>query len=181
MTDETGYAPPHWVDRGAIDDLPAPRGWLRNIHALGAVMFARREGPPSDARLNWLCREVERMNRSMKGQPNLVFRASLLAVSVVAPLLVLRLPPFRRLRFETRVRALERFERSIFGMMLFALKAILCIVWFEHPEEAKAIGFDGQCMNSSVVAEVPSDEALLSVEAAADNGGVAPGLSGVNS
>ena len=162
MSDESALAPSHWVDRSEIGDLPAPkRIWLRNVHALGAVMFARRDGPPADARLNWLCREVERLNGAMRGQPNLVFKASLFAVSVFAPLLIFRLPPFRRLKFGTRVRALERFERSIFGMTLFALKAIMCIIWFEHPEEARAIGFDGSCLASTHDVDPPALEVVV--------------------
>jgi hypothetical protein len=59
--------------------------------------------------------------------------------------MIFRLPPIRRLSFEDTERALERFERSPMGMMLFAVQTLVCIVYFEHPDAAAEIGFDGQC------------------------------------
>jgi hypothetical protein len=71
-----------------------------------------------------------------------------LAISVLGPLHVSRLPPFRRLSQEQRARALERMERGPFSLAVFGAKAILCILYFEHPGPAREIGFDGSCLVS---------------------------------
>jgi hypothetical protein len=37
-------------------------------------------------------------------------------------------------------------ERTFLGPLLLALKTILCILYYEHPDAAAEIGFDGECM-----------------------------------
>ncbi|MCA9515530.1 MAG: hypothetical protein KC635_11345, partial [Myxococcales bacterium] len=63
---------------------------------------------------------------------------------VVAPWLAGRLGPLERLPVSERVAALERLERSPLGLSVFALKATLAILYFEHPDAAAEIGFDGR-------------------------------------
>jgi hypothetical protein len=38
-------------------------------------------------------------------------------------------------------------ERSALGLAVFGAKAILCIVYYEHPDAAGAVGFDASCLD----------------------------------
>lgn len=73
-----------------------------------------------------------------------VFAFALFCLTWLAPLWSFSLPTLGSLSLEKRAHALERWERSPFGMTLFAVKAILCILWFEHPDAAAHMGFDGR-------------------------------------
>lgn len=141
-------APGHWVDR-TPGHAPAPRGWLRDVAALAEVMFATPEGPPHRARVRWLCAELDDFTRHCGLKSAALIRSTVLATSRLAPLTVGRPGPLRRLPFERRVEALERFEASALGMAAFAVKATLCILWLEHPDTAREVGFDGQCKGST--------------------------------
>lgn len=137
-------APSYWVDHGAHDETrPMNTRWLRGLYAVAEVMFATDAGAPPAGRLRWLCHDTAHFLDSIRGRGAFVFRFALLLVSVLAPLMVLRPLPLRALSFERRRLALARYERSPLGLTLFVLKAILCIVWFEHPDSARQVGFDG--------------------------------------
>jgi hypothetical protein len=138
--------PAHWVDKDARrQQPPLDKRWKKAVFAVGAALLADASGPPPDNRLKWMAHELENMLESIAGRGRFIFRAALFFVSVLAPLMIFRLPPIRRLSFEDTERALERFERSPMGMMLFAVQTLVCIVYFEHPDAAAEIGFDGQC------------------------------------
>jgi hypothetical protein len=40
---------------------------------------------------------------------------------------------------------LERLERGPLSMTVLGVKAMLSLVWYEHPRSARDIGFDGDC------------------------------------
>ncbi|GMV43025.1 MAG: hypothetical protein AMXMBFR64_47410 [Myxococcales bacterium] len=144
---QTAVAPPTWVDHTASDDRRVmDTRWLRALYAVAEVMFAGDRGLPPPARLRWLCHDTQDFLRQIRGRGALVFRLALLLVSIVAPLFVLRPLPLRALSYERRCVALARYERSPLGLSLFVLKAILCIVWFEHPDSAREVGFDGSSL-----------------------------------
>ena len=57
-----------------------------------------------------------------------------------------RLPPLRRLSVEDRIRALTRLEDSQAGSSLvLACKAVLCMVYYEEEEAARAIAAHDPC------------------------------------
>lgn len=62
-----------------------------------------------------------------------------------APLILLwRCTTFESLPYSDRVRVLERMETSRIGaltLVLAAYKAILCFIYFEHPDELAAVGY----------------------------------------
>jgi hypothetical protein len=119
---------------------------LRAVRALAEALFATLAGPPPADRLDWLVQDLDDFLGRSGARSRVLLRLSLLAVSVVAPLMVFRLQPLRALPLDRRTEALERFERSFFALPLFALKAILCVLYYEHPDAAREIGFDGACM-----------------------------------
>lgn len=140
-------APSYWVHREALEDPPPlSSGRLRALFGLGEVMFATDDGPPPGSRLRWMCHDLEDLLRRIRGRGTFLFHLCLWLVSTLAPLLVLRPMPLRALPIALRARALERYERSPLGLTLFVLKAMMCIVWFEHPESAREVGFDGRAL-----------------------------------
>lgn len=153
--------PSYWVDHSACDPQPElDRRWKRTVAHVGSVLLADASGPPPENQMRWACHELDAMLTEIGGRGKFIFRASLFAVSLLAPLMIFRFPPIRRLSFETTTHALERFEKSPFGMMLFAVQTLLCIVYFEHPNAAAEIGFDGQCLGQRL--DVALDENLRS-------------------
>ena len=78
-----------------------------------------------------------------------MFKLSLLAVRILVPLAALRPIPLTWLGPDTRTRALNRIDRSALCGPAIAVKAILCILYYEHPEAAAEINFDGQCLKDA--------------------------------
>lgn len=114
--------------------------------AVAEALYTTREGPPPTERLDWLVDDLDHFVAQAGPRAGRVFGLCLLAISVLAPLLALRCVPFRWLSLDTRTRALERMERSPFALALFGAKALLSIVYYEHPDAAASIGFDGTCL-----------------------------------
>ncbi len=74
-----------------------------------------------------------------------LYGAAVLALTVLAPLVIGRLPPLGRLPVRERARALSVLEHSRFGAPVLAVKALLCVLYYEHPDAAREVGFDGEC------------------------------------
>lgn len=123
----------------------------RATRAVVEAVFARRgdtgelEPPPSD-RVAWVCGEIDDFLARSSGRSYALVLLSLFAVSVVAPLFVRRLGTLASLATRDRVHALERFEASSFAPALLAVKALVCVHYYEHPEAAREVGFDGACL-----------------------------------
>lgn len=136
----------HWVDHQAkARRAPEPEGWRRSFFSIAEVLFAQEGEPPPPQRLRWLCEKTRLFAEDVGGRGIFAFRAGVFLAEWVAPVLVGQLPPLRQLDFHTRVEALERMERSPLGLALFAVKGVACINYFEHPDTARAVGFDGGC------------------------------------
>jgi hypothetical protein len=118
---------------------------LATTSALAEALFAADEGAPPAARMRWLCDELADFLERSGAKARLFFRLSLLAVSILAPLMIRRLVPLRALPLAERTRALARLEESAVALPFFAVKAILCILYYEHPEVAREIGY-GSCL-----------------------------------
>lgn len=115
---------------------------LDTLMAIAEALFATEDGPPPADRLAFLRRELDDFMARTSSRGRFYFSAGAAIVSVVAPLMVRRLPPFRRLRLEHRTKALTRFEASALGAVLIALRAILCLLYYEHPEALREIGME---------------------------------------
>lgn len=122
---------------------------LRTTRALAEALFATRDGAPPAERIDWLSEELDDFFARAGTKSRWLFLVSLFTVSVVAPLLVGRLSPLRSLPLDLRTRALEKMERGSFALPLLAVKAMLCVIYYEHPDAARAMGFDGACMLTS--------------------------------
>lgn len=142
-------APRWWVDpeigRRTYEE---PRGWVRSLRAVAEVMFADERGVPPEEQIRWLCAETKKFVDDIGGKGRLVFRLGLFATDWVAPLFSLKLPPLRRMHWVERAIALKRYEASPLGLSLFAVKVFTSMIWFEHPDIAERVGFDGAAIVS---------------------------------
>lgn len=147
---ETPLAPEHWVDREALDVEPPPlrRRWHRRVTQVAEAMFASASGPPPAARLRWLAYELDDFLSRVGTRSRLVFRFALFAATWLAPLWALRVGPLGWWSIDRRLVALERYETSTLGPTLLVVKAILCILYYEHPDAAREIGMDGGCLHA---------------------------------
>lgn len=124
--------------------LPGPL--RRTARAFAEALFADDAGPPPPDRLDWLLDDVEDFLGRSGGRAQGVFQASMLALATLAPLAVGRPLPLWALDWETRVKAVERFEQTPLGLAVLGAKAMLCIVWYEHPAAQAEIGYDRGCL-----------------------------------
>ena len=118
----------------------------RDARALAEAYFSDENGPPPAARLDWLIEEIDDFVRHAGPRARLTFQGATKAVSALAPVAIGKLPPLRGLTLEDRVRAIEKFEATQLGLAALGAKAMLCIIYYEHPDAAREIGFDGKCM-----------------------------------
>jgi hypothetical protein len=125
-----------------------PAGVIRRARAVAEAVFLRADGPPPASRLDWLALELEDFLARSGTQTRVVFRLSLFVVSLLAPLSIGRLRSLESLPLRERVRALGRLEDR-FGPPVLAVKALLCVLYYEHPDAAREVGFDGSCLTGS--------------------------------
>lgn len=137
--------------RGTLDPKP-PRDAKRPRAALGVrrakaaravaeTLFATDDGQ----RLEWLVNELDSYLAHSGPRAKLLLLVGLFATSVLGPLLALRFPPFRAHGAASRGKILERVERSFVSLPFLALKALLCVIWFEHPASLAHTGYDDRC------------------------------------
>lgn len=143
VVDEDPYVIAGWDSRARRPGLP-PRV-RRAARALAEALFLRPSGPPSPEVLDWLERDLDDFFGHVTLRARLLFRACLATVVWLAPLVILRLPPLSRLPVAERVRALTRFERTPLALAFLGAKALLSIVYYEHPDAAASIGWDQAC------------------------------------
>jgi hypothetical protein len=132
------------------NQLPSPAGAARpsgapsarsveTMMAIAEAAFSTEAGAPPAERIEWLRREyVDLMSRA-SSRGRFYFWAGALVVAVAAPLMIGKLARFRRLSLADRLQALRRFEAHSLGSILIALRAILCLLWYEHPQVAREV------------------------------------------
>jgi len=143
-TPQRATLPSWWVAHDIPEMLPPARGinnWA--LFHIAEALFTTDEGPPPEARLRWLCHEMSDFLARAGGRARLLFSVALFLGTWMAPLWVMRLPPLSLLSRERRIEALDRLEASAIGTPLFALKAIASLIYYEHPDAAHELGFDG--------------------------------------
>jgi hypothetical protein len=64
-------------------------------------------------------------------------------LALLAPLFVRRVGHVASLSLPARTVALQRMEAGPAAPLVLALKAVLCTVWYEHPEVAAEVGWTG--------------------------------------
>lgn len=130
--------------------MPNSKRSQGSIRAVAEALFHDGEHAPAPAELDAL--EVDMTDFLEQGGawPRLVIGASLLVVTVLVPLMLRKLGGFARLPVAERIEGLQRLEESALGLPLLAVKAALCIVYYESPVGVARLGFDQQCMSGRV-------------------------------
>ncbi len=123
---------------------PLPDATVRRALAVAEAMFASEEGPPPAERLDWVGSELRGFLGHSGPDAQRVFRLCLFAVTVLGPLWSWQIGYVGRELSERR-RQLDRVERSLLATALFGLKAVLCLLYFEHPDAARDNGATGGC------------------------------------
>jgi hypothetical protein len=142
-------ATPSILARG--NRLPGPAGERRPTGAFGKrsldtlvaiaeALFSTDDGPCPPERLAWVELQLADLMARASPRGRFMFTMGAFAVSTIAPILVGRWPPFSRLPLPVRIEALTRFESRPIGSALIALKAVLCLVYYEHPDAAAEVG-----------------------------------------
>jgi hypothetical protein len=116
------------------------------IRALAEAVFSNEGVIPSTHRLNWLMDEINDFLTKAGALSRTSYLAALYALTSSAPLFVASVKPFHKLSLAKRVTALQRVENSPISGTLFASKALLCLLYYEHPEVGPEVGFDGHCL-----------------------------------
>jgi len=101
------------------------------IQAIAEAVFAS-EAAAAEERVRWLCSEVDDVLSHMGVSSRALVRASVLGSGRGADLR----PPataLERLSVQARIEALAAMEKSFAAAPLLAVKALLCIVYYEHP------------------------------------------------
>lgn len=113
---------------------------VSSARIVAEAIFSTDAGPPPAERLDWLSTQFDDLLRRVSPIARLAFRAVLLVLSVLPPLYVGRPAPLRALDVPTRVRALARFERGFAAGALLMVRAMLCIIYYDHPDAAREVG-----------------------------------------
>lgn len=117
--------------------------------AICEALFASEAGPPPRARLDWLADEAEDFLQEAGRRATRSIKLLIALVACLAPWLAMRPTALRSMPLELRVRVLDRMERGLAGALVVALKASFCVVYYEHPDVAAEVGFDGGCLVES--------------------------------
>jgi hypothetical protein len=142
------------VVRIEVPDAPPRRKGLSAslraaTSALTETLFATDDGPAPADRVDWLCDDLDDFMARSGPRAASLYRLCVFAVTWLAPLHVRRVGPFHRLDFAARAEALERMERGPLGMAVFGAKAVLCFIWYEHPDNARMTGYDARCLGGA--------------------------------
>jgi hypothetical protein len=131
-------------DEGGLPIVPPKM--VRTLRVVAEAIFVTDAGPPPKERLDWLADECEDFLARSGARTLWVLRLALFALGVLAPLAILRFTSLAKLPLSERTRALGRLEDGPLGAPVVAIKAFLCVIYYEHPDAARQIGFDGQCL-----------------------------------
>lgn len=120
-----------------------PERVVRACGRIAEALFHDGDAPPPAERIAWLEGDVRDFLGRATGRARLMFRLCVFVIVWLGPLWALSLPPLTRRSIASRIAVLERLERSPLGFAFFGAKALLCLMYYEHPDAARELGFDG--------------------------------------
>lgn len=114
------------------------------------AVFSTHNGPPPPHLVDHVVKEFDTTITHSGFRSRLVFGFALLAMAIIAPILIRRFPGLHRLTLNDRVRALSKMEESpVLAAPVLAVKAIICICYYEHPDAQSVVGFAGTGFTSA--------------------------------
>lgn len=125
---------------------PVGERTLARARVFAEALFSTASGPPDPARIDWLIEDLRDFLGRAGGNARLVLWACLLACDWLAPLFIRRIPTLADLTPNERASALERVEQTSFGPIALGPKAILCMLWFEHPDTQRETRTEPSCL-----------------------------------
>ena len=135
---------------------PVGEAVLRRARAFAEALFATADGPAPPARIAWLVDDLRDFLGRAGGNARMILQGCLLACDIIAPLFIRRAPTLTDLSVPDRIAALERVEHSALGPIALVPKAILCMLWFEHPDTQRETDTAPSCLHSARVSPEPS-------------------------
>jgi hypothetical protein len=136
--------PAHVAVRAREVDLVSASFEVR-LRAIAEALFATDAGAPDPARVAWVCADFADFASRAAGRGRFVLLASVWFLTWLAPLVVWRFGPLSSLPLALRAEALERVESSAIGFIALAPKAMLCLMWFEHPDTQRETHTETSC------------------------------------
>ena len=138
--------PPAHVAVRAREADAVPAAVEERVAAIAEALFATEAGAPDPKRIAWVCADFADFVSRAQGRGRLVLLLSVWFLTWIAPLLVRRLGPLGSMPIEARVAVLERVEGSSLGFIALAPKAMLCLMWFEHPDTQRETKTETTCL-----------------------------------
>ena len=128
----------------ARDFAPVSPHVRRAAMAVAEALFSSAD----PARIEWAVGDLADYMARAPGRARTLLTLGLFVLTWVAPLLVWRPGPLSSLDVDLRVRALERIEQTILGPAALALKAMLCMIWFEHEDTRRETRTEATCLHT---------------------------------
>lgn len=136
-----------------------PNRTFRVLREVARALFDGGRGVP-EHRLDWLIADLRDMFRFVGPLTRVALRLGATAIQLLPVVLIGRPRRFTGLSRADRIRFLDRLEHSALAMLFVAVKMFLCMVWFEHPDAAREIGYDGKALLLRPLGSPAVDDAL---------------------
>lgn len=94
----------------------------------------------------WFITDIDDFVAHLNLRARWLFHLCIYAVSLLAPLVAGRFGTLAGLPLPARIAALEAFEQTPAALALFAARAIVSLVYYEHPDAAREIHWDQQSL-----------------------------------
>jgi hypothetical protein len=137
--------PAHVAVRARDVDVVSDRFEVR-LRPIAEALFSTEAGAPDAARIAWVCADFRDFCSRASGRGRMIMLLSVWFLTWIAPFFVGRLSPLESLSIEKRAEALERVEASFLGFTALAPKAMLCMMWFEHPDTQRETHTETTCL-----------------------------------
>ena len=122
---------------------PVPERVVRAVGRIAEALFHDGTSAPPADRIAWLCGDVRDFLGRATGRARFMFRLCIFVIVWVGPLWSFSLVPLTAMAIERRVEVLERMERGLLAFAFLGAKALLSMMYYEHPDAAREIGFNG--------------------------------------
>jgi hypothetical protein len=139
----TALPPPAEVP--ALPDRPHFPRAIRAARGIAEALFSSGAAPAPTERVQWLAAELDLSLLAAGWRCGGGYRLALFVVNWLAPLMILRPGPLWRLGISDRVYALREMERSPVASVILAVKAVLSLIYYEHPEAIRETGYELGC------------------------------------